>query len=118
MAHSPIKLYFFHMPGCSACEEAAPHLKQFARANKQIRVVKVDLSKVVLQEGRWQPEATPTYVLQRPGKEVNIFAGGMTMEELSAWINRKLGHQKDAEVVNGDDDDGADYGSAEHREEG
>lgn len=87
----PPRLFFFHATGCSACEAAAPTIKLFARRNRGVRVVKIDITRWELPKGGWLPEVTPTYLLRAPDGRGYELRGAVTdVRELEEWIRSKL----------------------------
>ena len=82
-----MRLYFIHMPGCSACEAAKPELAKWKRQNPGVEVIPVDL----LKDGArwihpWTPSATPTYVFEEPGRERVRYEGALTKARLDAFF--------------------------------
>jgi hypothetical protein len=87
-------LYFLYMDGCPACEAAKPELEKFARANPRIAVKKFDLLKTKWTYTAWNPEATPTYVLEELGYPRVQHVGALTkprIEEFVASAKRMTG---------------------------
>lgn len=81
-----MRLYFFYMDGCPACEAAKPELAKFERAHRGIQIVRADLLKTKWTYRPWQPEATPTYVLEAPGYPRVQYVGTLTKQKLEEFI--------------------------------
>jgi thiol-disulfide isomerase/thioredoxin len=82
---NPMVLYFIHMPGCGACERAKPQLKKWQKMNPQIRVIPIDITTAKWVHP-WQPEVTPTYVAEVPGRQRIQYQGMLTAEEIPKFI--------------------------------
>lgn len=79
-------LYYIYMEGCGACERAKPHLARWERKHPGLlRVHRIDLlnSKWVHP---WQPEGTPTYVLEIPGYRRVSHTGMLTEDEIPQFL--------------------------------
>ena len=80
-----MRLYFLYMTGCGACHSAMPHIKRFEKKNPQIQVVYVDLLKANWTHP-WQPEVTPTYVIEVPGRERVQFQGMLEEKDIPRFV--------------------------------
>jgi thiol-disulfide isomerase/thioredoxin len=87
-----INLFFLYTPGCPACHASTPALIDFARTNPTVRVFKVDLSRVAWPRyTRWEPRATPTYVVHVPGRKVAVREGAIEKRgELQKWVEQRM----------------------------
>lgn len=89
-----MKLYFIHVPGCSHCEAAKPHIRKFARSNPQVQVVPIDLTTANWEQvappalRSWQPDVTPTYVLEIPRQRHTQHQGMLTEREIPLFIEK------------------------------
>lgn len=95
-----IRLYFIHMPGCGACQQAKPHLTRWKNEYEKARladprmpaieVVPIDLTTAKWTHP-WQPDLTPTYVLEVPGKRRVQHQGVLTKAEIPKFIEKASG---------------------------
>lgn len=83
-----MRLYFFYMEGCPACDAAKPELEKFRRspAARGIEVYPVDLLKAKWTYKPWSPEATPTYVLEKAGHPRVQYIGALTKPKIEEFI--------------------------------
>jgi thiol-disulfide isomerase/thioredoxin len=82
-----MRLYFIHMRGCGACEMAAPELAKFAKAHPEIDIQRIDLLEAKWVHP-WQPDATPTYVAESPGRVRVQWQGALKAEQVEQFIER------------------------------
>lgn len=82
-----MKLSFLYMPGCPACDRAKPQLTRFEKANPGITVVRVNLLEDKWVEP-WSPDATPTYVLEVPGRQRTRWEGMLSANEIGQFVNK------------------------------
>lgn len=84
-----MRLYFLYAEGCPACEEAKPHLASWEKKARGIELVRVDLLEAKWT-AKWQPEATPTYVLEVPGRRRVQHAGMLSETQVDAFIRKAM----------------------------
>lgn len=82
-----MRLYFLYMEGCGACAEAKPHLARWEKKSKGIQIVRVDLL-TANWVNPWQPQATPTYVLEVPGRQRVMHEGMLTEKQIDQFIRK------------------------------
>lgn len=82
-----MRLYFIYMTGCGACEVAKPELEKFKKAHPDIEVRPIDLLNAEWIHP-WQPEATPTYVAEMPGRVRVQYQGMMKAAQVEQFIER------------------------------
>jgi len=84
-----VKLYFIYMDGCGACEQAKPELAKFQRrrAGRGLEVERINLLQAKWVNP-WQPTATPTYVLEVPGRRRVRFEGMLKAEQLEQFVDK------------------------------
>lgn len=94
---SQIRIFLVHAPGCHVCEGARTALRQFARANPEMKAYEVDITRFHWPEkAQFQPTVTPTYLLHVPGEKVAVYEGQMAAGKterpyaLQTWVNKKL----------------------------
>ncbi len=85
-----MRMYFIYMEGCPACMEAKPHLARWEKKSKGIQVVRVDLMSATWVNP-WQPEATPTYVLEVPGRPRVMHEGALTEVQIDQFVRKAAG---------------------------
>ena len=88
-----MRLYFFFMDGCPACESAKPPLAQFEKKNPDVTIHRIDLLDAKWVHP-WKPRATPTYVLEEPGYERVAIEGTLNGNELGQFMavaRKKMG---------------------------
>lgn len=86
-----MRLYFLYAPGCPACEKAKKPLDAFERENPGVQIVRVNLLEAKWTHP-WSPEATPTYVLEVPGRERTRWEGTLSKAEIAQFINKSKQH--------------------------
>ena len=82
-----MRLYFLYMTGCPACDGAKRPLAAFEREHPEIQIVRVDLLTAKWTHP-WSPEATPTYVLEAPGKQRTQWVGALKKDEIGQFVNK------------------------------
>ena len=82
-----MRLYFIYMEGCPACMEAKPHLKRWEAKAKGVQVVRVDLMNTNWVNP-WQPEATPTYIAELPGRQRVMHEGALTETQIDQFMRK------------------------------
>lgn len=82
-----MRLYFLYATGCPACDAAKKPLAAFERENPNIQIVRVDLLTTKWTHP-WSPEATPTYVLEVPGKTRTQWIGALQKNEIGQFVNK------------------------------
>ena len=82
-----LRLYFIYMEGCPACMEAKPHLKRWESKARGVQVVRVDLMSANWVNA-WQPEATPTYVVEMPGRPRVMHEGALTEAQIDQLVRK------------------------------
>lgn len=82
-----MRLYFLYATGCPACDQAKRPLSAFEREHPEIQIVRVDLLTAQWKHP-WSPEATPTYVLEVPGKQRTQWIGTLKKEEIGQFIEK------------------------------
>lgn len=86
-----VSLIFNHSPHCGACHEAMPHLDEFERLHRlELSVLRVQGDALMEQLTGWVPEATPSYVLKVDGEVAGKMKGGMSLDDLTAWVDKIL----------------------------
>jgi thiol-disulfide isomerase/thioredoxin len=84
-----MKLYFLFAEGCPACEEAKPELDKWEAKSKDVRIHRIDLLEAKWVAS-WQPQATPTYVLEVPGRRRVMHEGMLSEKRLDEFVRRAL----------------------------
>lgn len=96
-------IYMLKMTGCSHCAAAMPALRAFARKHPAVYVETYDIASFERthytpfgkdelpkqpwpEDVAWAPNATPTYVLVRPGQYPLASEGGMSLMELERFV--------------------------------
>lgn len=88
-------LFFVHMPGCDHCELDRPVVDKFEKTHPEIKVVRADLTQhdmdpIFKRFTKGEP-VTPTYVLHRPGRTIDVSLGGFeSVKKMEAWVRTKL----------------------------
>lgn len=82
-----MKLYFIYMEGCPACDAAKPHLAKWEKKARGVEVVRLDLL-TAKWVNPWQPQATPTYVLEIPGQQRVMHEGALEEHQIHAFIQK------------------------------
>lgn len=86
---APVRLRFIYATGCPACEAAKKPLAAFEKAHPEIPVVREDLLTTRWTES-WQPEATPTYVLEVPNRGRTQWVGTLKKDEIEKFVAKSL----------------------------
>lgn len=86
---APMTLYFLYAEGCPACDEAKGPLASWERKARGVVVRRIDLLEAKWVAS-WQPEATPTYVLDVPGRRRVMHAGGLTEAQVDEFVRKAL----------------------------
>jgi thiol-disulfide isomerase/thioredoxin len=85
MQRGPV-LYYIYMEGCGACDQAKPHLARWEKKNPGV----LKVHRVNLLEAKWthpwQPDVTPTYVLEVPGYQRVQHQGVLTEAEIPKFL--------------------------------
>lgn len=84
-----MKLYFLFAEGCPACDEAKPDLAAWEAKSKGVRVYRIDLLEAKWIAS-WQPQATPTYVLEVPGRRRVMHEGALSEKKLDEFVRKAL----------------------------
>lgn len=84
-----MRLYFLYAEGCPACDEAKPHLASFEKKARGIEIRRVDLLEAKWT-ANWQPQATPTYVLEVPGKRRVMHEGGLSEKQVDEFVRKAI----------------------------
>lgn len=73
---------------CGPCVMMNSIIEKFALESKTIRVAKVnaDLNKKIID--KYQIKGLPQFILIKNGKEINRFAGAMTMNDLNKFCSK------------------------------
>jgi thiol-disulfide isomerase/thioredoxin len=82
-----MRLYFIYATGCGACEIAKPELDKFEQKHRGVDVKRIDLLEAKWVHP-WQPEATPTYVVEEPGYARVQHAGALKADQIEQLIQR------------------------------
>lgn len=80
-----MRLYFLYATGCPACDGAKKPLAAFEKAHPEIQIVRVDLLTTEWKHP-WSPEATPTYVLEVPGRQRTQWVGALERPEIEKFV--------------------------------
>jgi hypothetical protein len=100
-------LYFIFMPGCGACDQAKPELKKWLKQNpgavmvgtndvrsayqhlaanpNAVVITPVDITTAQWKH-EWQPEVTPTYVIEVPRRQRIQYQGTLMAAEIPKFI--------------------------------
>lgn len=85
----PVLVDFF-AEWCGPCKMMAPELKRFAEANKNIRVLKVDIDRNPQSAQEFQIQGVPTMILFKNGKILWRQSGAMNANQIAAAVKSKL----------------------------
>lgn len=86
-----VTLIFNHSPHCTACHEAMPHLDEFERLHRlELNVLRVQGDALMEQLTGWVPAAIPSYALKVDGELAGKMKGGLSLDELTAWVDKIL----------------------------
>ena len=77
-------LFYFYSPGCRACREMTPDIKNMAKRNK--RVVPVDISKDMSMARKFGVMGTPSTVLVQQGVIREFMVGPQPTEKLKQMM--------------------------------
>lgn len=80
----------FHAIWCGPCKSMEPEIKQFAQANKNIRVLKIDIDKNPNVANQFSIMGVPTLILFRKGEILWRQSGAMNARQLTEAIKYKL----------------------------
>ena len=85
MQRGPV-LYYIYMDGCGACAQAKPHLARWEKKNPGLlKVKRIDLLNSNWVHP-WQPDGTPTYVLEVPGYRRVSHMGVLYEEQIPKFL--------------------------------
>ena len=82
-----LRLYYLYMDGCESCTKGKPYLAKFEKRHPEVEVVRVDLLTANWTHP-WKPDATPTYVLEVPGRPRTRYEGWLTDKQIEEFIGR------------------------------
>ena len=75
---------------CGPCVMMSSIIEEFASKSKNIKVIKVnaDFNRKITKT--YQVRGLPQFILIENGKEINRFAGAMTLNDLNKFCNKKI----------------------------
>lgn len=84
-----MRLRFIFATGCPACDKAKKPLAEFERAHPEVQISREDLLTTQWKES-WEVTATPTYVLEVPGRVRTQWVGTLTKPEIEKFIEKSF----------------------------
>lgn len=82
-----LTLVDFYADWCGPCKMLNPILEQFAHANDDVRVVKVNVDQFTNLAAQYKVMTIPTLILFKEGEPISTKSGFQSKEMLEKWLN-------------------------------
>ncbi|MBW8201991.1 thioredoxin [Flagellimonas abyssi] len=80
----------FHAEWCGPCKEQAPILKELAKGQEEVRIIKIDIDKNPEIAQKYGVRSVPTLMLFKEGRNLWKQSGVLGLAELKAVISQYL----------------------------
>lgn len=81
----------FWAPWCGPCRMLAPVLEQYAQANDDIKVCKINIDEHQAVATQWKIMSIPTLLVFKNGEMLDQRVGALSLADLEAFVNNALG---------------------------